>query len=81
MSQGVVLKCFGDVRNMKKIEKDEDDDTKELSAIEKKRARIANVFGMHQGHKFDTEGHSWILSAGYLSLSYSYMTFIMNRKM
>ena len=36
---------------------------------------------MHQGHKFDTEGHGWILSHGYLCLSYSYMTFVMNRKM
>lgn len=38
-------------------------------------------FGFHVGHKFDAENHSWAYLRDYISLSFSYMTFVIKKKL
>ena len=42
---------------------------------------MKKVFGIHKGHKIDGTGHAWLFLQGFISLSYSYMTFVINREM
>ena len=37
-------------------------------------------FPLCKGHRFDNEGHNWILLREYLGLSFSYMTFVIKAK-
>lgn len=57
--QGVVLTCFGgDVIGHRK---DEEIKVSNKEKLQKKKASIAKSFSFNFGHRFDTEGHSWIL--------------------
>lgn len=38
------------------------------------------TFGYQYGHRFDHEGHSWVFLRDYISLSYSYMTFVIKKR-
>lgn len=67
--QGVCLKCH-DVGII----------NKQIDAITKK-SEIQKNFGIHKGFKFDHKGHSWLYMSGYISLSFSYMTFVINKAM
>ena len=64
--QGVRLKCH-DIGPINKLI----DQTADKSDLQ-------NNFGIHKGNKFDNKGHSWIYLSGYVSMSFSYMTFVMN---
>ena len=48
-----------------------------LSIIKRKSQK---EFPIYKGHRFDNEGHNWILLREYLSLSFSYMTFVIKHK-
>jgi len=37
-------------------------------------------FPLCKGHRFDNDGHNWILLREYLGLSFSYMTFVIKAK-
>ena len=37
-------------------------------------------FGYHYGYRFDGDEHSWLYLNEYISLSYSYMTFVIKNK-
>jgi hypothetical protein len=37
-------------------------------------------FPLSKGHRFDNDGHNWILMREYLGLSFSYMTFVIKAK-
>jgi len=65
---GVTLKCY----DVEKINENEAEYFQRLKD---------DTFGFHKGHKFDSEGHSWIFLREYITLSYSYMTFAINAKM
>jgi len=70
--QGVQLKCYGDV-NFGRVSSDQ-------GAAANKRKRLEQEFGAHRGYRFDNEGHEWIYLRDYISLSYSYMTFVIKNK-
>ena len=38
-------------------------------------------FGFHVGHKFDADNHSWAFLRDYINLSFSYMTFVIKKKL
>jgi hypothetical protein len=35
-------------------------------------------FGVHKGHRFDSKNHSWLIMQDFISMSFSYMTFVIN---
>ena len=70
---GVRLKCFDVGQKATTFERDEDN-------LYHSKA-IANAFGSHYGCKFDGRGHTWLFYEEYISLSYSYMTFVINELM
>ena len=37
-------------------------------------------FDYHRGHRFDSVNHNWILLGEYISLSFSFMTFVIRGK-
>ena len=65
-TQGAVLKCF------------------DVEAVNHKMRQASNYtsreFDLHKGHRFDSQGHSWILMEGNIMLSFSYMTFVISKK-
>ena len=65
MQQGVALTCY-DVRNVNRQSKEE--------------VKKTQLFGYHYGNRFDYQGHSWLYLRDYISISYSYMTFVIKRK-
>ena len=67
--QGVQLKCYGDVNF-----------GRDLVGLPNKRKRLEQEFGTHRGYRFDNERHEWIYLRDYISLSYSYMTFVIKNK-
>ena len=68
--QGIRLKCY-DVKEI----------NEEMMNKNETKTKITKAFDTYQGHKFDAKGHSWLYLQGFISLSYSYMTFVMNRKL
>lgn len=38
------------------------------------------LIGLCTGHKFDNKGHNWLVLNEYMSLPYSYMTFVIKNK-
>ena len=67
---GLRMKCF-DV-----LEINEGFDTEGRKVTKRQKA-----FGTHQGFKFDSKSHSWLYLQGFISLAYSYMTFVINKKL
>lgn len=67
---GLRMKCF-DV-----LEINEGFDAEGRKVTKRQKA-----FGTHQGFKFDSKSHSWLYLQGFISLSYSYMTFVINKKL
>jgi len=47
----------------------------------KRQQQIKKKFGGHYGHRFDDENHNWIYLLDFLSLSHSYMSFVILSKM
>lgn len=47
----------------------------------KNKTEIQSNFGIHKGFKFDHKDHSWLYMSGYVSLSFSYMTYVINQAM
>ena len=76
-TQGVTLKCY-DVNLIN--QKESDQSTKDQKAAKK------DAFGFHKGHKMDQDpenneqGHNWLFLREYVSLSFSYMCFVINKK-
>jgi len=64
---GVRLTCFD-------VEKINNEDAQAMK--DKKNLK----FGYQYGHRFDTAQHSWLYLRDYISLSYSYMTFVIKKK-
>ena len=48
--------------------------------IDDKVDGIQRPIGLQTGHKFDEEGHNWMILNEYLSLPFSYMTFVIKQK-
>jgi hypothetical protein len=69
MNQGVRLTCYD-------IEQINIEDAKNKDQAKKKNL----TFGYQYGHRFDYEGHSWVFLRDYISLAYSYMTFVIKKK-
>lgn len=65
---GINMTCFD-------VERINQEDA-EAKALKKKNLK----FGYQYGHRFDHEGHSWVFLRDYISLSYSYMTFVIKKR-
>lgn len=53
----------------------------DVKNINKKSKNVKKKkFEIHQGYRFDSENHHWLFLSDYISLSYSYMTFVIKKK-
>ena len=50
----------------------------DVSKINKRKEKmdITNRFGLYKGHRVDYVNHNWMIFNEYLSLSFSFMTFV-----
>ena len=56
-------------------------DVEKINVEDEKLGLKKNLkFGYQYGHRFDHEGHNWVFLRDYISLSYSYMTFVIKKR-
>ena len=63
----VAVKCF-ELNEYGRFQKDD------------KVGVLNKAIGLKTGHKFDSYGHNWMILNEYISLPYSYMTFVIKHK-
>ena len=66
--QGTSMRCY-DVEEMNSRQ------------LQTNKLLKSDAFGYHRGHKFDYKDHSWMFLREFITLSFSYMTFVINSKM